>query len=401
MKRIMKLWTVICLAGLMLLLGGNSLIVAADSADSGEALLNTGSTVAVLKAKHPTRTVYAWFPANYNDWNTSAIDWKAITHLSFRSVTIRPDGSIDEGRTRDQVAELVKIAHTHGVKVTVLVWGGTAAESSAYLANAQDAAVTTLVDYVKDTGIDGINFDDESWTETNTVTGGPNRQLVTEFFTRLHTVLKAANPDYHLSWASPPVISATDRYGEAWPDYAAIADQLDAFTIMSYTMNPPSIGWTTGGQPIRGGGEVTGHARDYQTLIGDYLAATGGKRDKLLLGLWNDYGGYEWDAVTDQPLSPTIGKARRLTPEQARANAEMYSKMIDPLQQVPWYRYKNGTQWVQGWYEDSASFRAKLDLALDQQLGGVCVWVIDGSNEPPETFAALKYFRNKNKDHLR
>jgi hypothetical protein len=42
------------------------------------------------------------------------------------------------------------------------------------------------------------------------------------------------------------------------------------------------------------------------------------------------------------------------------------------------------------WNHHRYSLKAKLDLFASEDLGGVCVWVIDGSGEPPETFALLK-----------
>ena len=50
----------------------------------------------------PKRVVYGWFPATMDpkanqDWSTEAIDWRALTHLSFRAVVLKPDGSIVPG----------------------------------------------------------------------------------------------------------------------------------------------------------------------------------------------------------------------------------------------------------------------------------------------------------------
>ena len=89
--------------------------------------------------------------------------------------------------------------------------------------------------------------------------------------------VKAARPDYHLSWASPGVISPDDKFGDSWPDYKAVAELIDAYTVMSYVMTPPTIGSTGSAQPLGGGVKIGSHARDYRTLVQDYLAATGGR----------------------------------------------------------------------------------------------------------------------------
>lgn len=338
------------------------------------------------------RTVYAWFPRDMNNWDTSAIDFSALTHICFRAVVLQPDGTIKPGwgTTPERVRALVKEAHEHGVKVTVLAWGTNAANSSKYLANCPEKTAKSLLEYVKANDLDGVNIDDETWRETNTETGRSNREPVTHFFRLLRKEFKAAGADYHISYASPPVVSSKDRYGAAWIDYAAVADEIDAFAIMSYCLNPPTIGWTGSAQPVAGGGKVTGHARDYATLVQDYLDATGGRKEKLLLGISNTRGGTEWTCRTERPLSPIVGKPKKLAPEEARANAEEYGRRFDPLQKAPWYRYKRGDRWVQGWYEDDESYGAKLDLVERYDLGGICIWVVDGSKEPPSTFRLIR-----------
>lgn len=337
--------------------------------------------------------VYAWFPLDFNDWSTRNVDWGAITHLCYRSVELMPDGTIREPVDRKRVASLVSEAHAHGVKVTVLVWGTTAANASEYLARNPDRAVGSLLEYVRANGLDGVNIDDETWEETNSATGKPNRELVTAFFHKLRKAFKAVRPDYHLSWAAPPVISAEDRYGTAWPDYASIAEELDALAIMSYTMNPPTAGWTGGPVPVAGGGRVGNHARDCVTLLRDYHEATGGRKGKLLLGIGLSRGGAEWDCRGDGPLAPIIGAPRDLSPAQARVNAEKNGRLFDAEQRYHWYRRAEGDHWVQGWYEDDESLGAKMALAVDEGLGGVCLWALDGANEPPETFALLRAYR--------
>jgi spore germination protein YaaH len=327
-----------------------------------------------------------------NNFDTSAIDWSALTHLSIRTVVIQPDGTIKQAITRENLKKLVDEAHQHGVRAMILVWGTKPEASSEYLAHNQDRAVESLLTFVRENNLDGLDMDDESWRERNTVTGESNRELVTSLFRKLNASFKAARADYQIFWASPPVIDPSDRYTAAWPDYKAIADLIDGFAIMTYTVSPPSIGWTTSMQPVAGGGKVNGHARDLTTTIRDYLAATGGRADKLLLGVAtrSSLGGAEWDCKTGEPGARIIGKWRRLTAEQAATNAQQHGRLFDVQQKSPWYRYASGDQWVQGWYEDDESLAAKYDLARELNLQGVCIWVLDGSHEPRSTFSLLE-----------
>jgi spore germination protein YaaH len=213
------------------------------------------------------------------------------------------------------------------------------------------------------------------------VTGESNRELVTRFFRKLTTEFRAARPDYQVFWDSPPVINPKDKFGQSWPDFRAIGEMVDGLCIMSYVMNPPTIGWTGGKQPVSGGGKVTGHPRDYTTCIADYLEATGGRKEKLLLGIAIDQGGTEWLTKSDKPLGHVIAKPRPVSAKQALANAEKFGRRFDPQQKEPWYCYQRGEGWVQGWYEDDQAFAAKLELTREQGIGGVCLWVLDGADD--------------------
>jgi GH18 family chitinase len=345
----------------------------------------------------PKRVVYGWFPSTQDpkanqDWSTDAIDWTALTHLSVRAVVLKADGSVDPGwgTTSDRIKKVVEKARKHGVKVTILAWGTNAAGSSSYFAHHQEKIVDGLLAFVKAHDLDGVNIDDETWQKTSTVDQSPHRERVTAFFRLLREKFKAARADYHLTWASPGVISSDDRFADAWPDYKAAAELLDGLTVMSYVMSSPTIGWTGASQPLGGGGKVGSHARDYKTLVQDYLTATGGRKDKLIFGLGNDRGGVEWDCHTDQPLSRIIGKPRMLTAAQARENAAKHGRKFDPNQKAPWYCAPKGDAFVQGWYEDDESLAAKLAYFREQDLAGVCIWVLDGVKEPRETFSLVR-----------
>lgn len=345
------------------------------------------------EGNRPARTVYAWFPRDFDNWDTSALDWTAVTHLCFRSVVLQPDGTLREPVPREKVRGLVEEAHSNGVKVTVLVWGTDAAGSSRYLARHRGRAVESLVDYVRQNGLDGVNIDDETWPEMNVETGRPTRDLATAFFAALRKGLDELGPGLHLTWASPPVISPEDRWGQDWPDYRAITELVDGFCIMSYCMAPPRIGWTTGAQPMAGGPVVTGHRRDFETCIRDYLRATGNRPEKLLLGIATARGGTEWTCRGPDVLSPIVGDPRPLSAQEARRQAAEHGRRFHPRQQEPWYRYRDGELWVQGWYENKESLQAKLDLAARHGLQGVCIWVLDGADEPPSTFDLLGAYR--------
>jgi spore germination protein YaaH len=284
-------------------------------------------------------------------------------------------------------------ARSHGVKVCVLAWSNSRSESDSYLASNANKTIDALLAYVKANDLDGVNFDDETIRETNSLTGAPNQPLVNAFFERLYGTFKSARWDYHISYAAPPVISKADRFAQSWLDWPTIARNTDAIIPMLYTANPPSIGWATGAQPLAGGRGADGVvARDVGTLMSDYYAAAPQERAKLLLGVNSfPWPGYEFLRCRSQErLSTTIERGQTRPYDYLEAQAARYGRRWDFKQQAAWYVYRQGEEFIQGWYDDDHSWAAKLDYVNQEQLGGAGIWVVDGLNDSPAMWNMLR-----------
>lgn len=345
-------------------------------------------------ARETNPVVYAWFPARFGSWNTEGIQWDCLTHLCFRSVVIKADGTLDRP-AGNPPRQFVDLAHQHGVMVTVLAWVNKREHSDSYLANFPEATASNLLSNVKENNLDGLNLDDETMGATNSVAQAPNRELVTRFFRILHGTFKQANPAYHISFAAPPVISRADRYGVSWLDLKAIGDVVDAIIPMGYEQNPPSIGWTTNPEPLEGGGKAAWTTnRDLKTMMSDYQQAIGNKH-KLLAGVSLKFGGYEWRCRSDQRLAPILAKGAAKSLAECEAQARLHGRRWDQAQQSPWYCYAEGDAFVQGWYNDPAAWQAKLDWLKTQGYGGIGIWVLDGVGDPPERWQCLRAVRSE------
>ncbi|HET8546970.1 MAG TPA: hypothetical protein VFL57_03160 [Bryobacteraceae bacterium] len=58
------------------------------------------------------KTVYAWYPARFGTWNTSSIQWDALTHICYRSVVLQADGSIAKPAGNPPRPSLMRRART-------------------------------------------------------------------------------------------------------------------------------------------------------------------------------------------------------------------------------------------------------------------------------------------------
>ncbi len=65
-------------------------------------------------------------------------------------------------------------------------------------------------------------------------------------------------------------------------------------------------------------------------------------------------------------------------------------KFYDATYRVPWYRYQDGIQWRQVWFDNDMSIKEKYDIINSQMLAGPGIWALgyDGTNT--ELWEALK-----------
>jgi spore germination protein YaaH len=102
-------------------------------------------------------------------------------------------------------------------------------------------------------------------------------------------------------------------------------------------------------------------------------------RRKLVMGV--PLYGYEWPVVSEEPGAETRGEGRtvpyvaapNVLPNDPRAadRARDHGLRRDPESGVPWYAFKTDEGWVQGWFDDEESLRAKYRFVIDHGLGGI------------------------------
>jgi len=99
------------------------------------------------------------------------------------------------------------------------------------------------------------------------------------------------------------------------------------------------------------------------------LGALGVPRAHMLLSV--PLYGWQWPSASDRPGAAALGKARLLTfaetPAELMPNDRLAASTLALAnglrrdgEQTPYYAYREGSRWVQGWYEDMASLTDKL-----------------------------------------
>ena len=105
-------------------------------------------------------------------------------------------------------------------------------------------------------------------------------------------------------------------------------------------------------------------------------------RSRILFAI--PYFGYEWPTRTDRPGAPTTGPGSiisyapvRGVPEiaaSAESRVRDYGMRRDPDSGSPYYVFRNGGQWIQGWFEDGNSLSGKLEFVKREHLAGIAAF---------------------------
>jgi spore germination protein YaaH len=101
--------------------------------------------------------------------------------------------------------------------------------------------------------------------------------------------------------------------------------------------------------------------------------------------------GWEWPAESEQPGGATRGRARLLTfthtpaalmPNDRLAASALARKhgLQRDAEDTPYYAYRDGVQWRQGWYEDMPSLTRKLAREREQGYAGLAFFPLGYDN---------------------
>lgn len=119
------------------------------------------------------------------------------------------------------------------------------------------------------------------------------------------------------------------------------------------------------------------------------LAALGIERGRVLLSV--PLYGWEWPSASGSPGAAAHGAAKLLTfaetpqwlmPNDRRAAIELAKRhgVRRDREHTPYYAYRDGAQWIQGWYEDIHSLTRKLAPERGQGYAGLAFFALGYDN---------------------
>jgi spore germination protein YaaH len=313
----------------------------------------------------PCSTVFGYLPY----WNrTATLRYDLLTHVALFSFGVNTSGSLTNPSGWPWTS-VINTAHTNGVKVILVVTlfnDGTTDSVNQLITNptAKSSFFTNIKNKMVTYKADGLNMDFE---------GAPTgwRANVNAFMADLTAYLHAQVPNCEVTFAGPAV-----NWSSSW-NLAGLADSCDGIFIMGYDFYGS---WSSASGPSS---PLTGFSHDVtNTVYTQYQAVTETQPQKLILGI--PYYGNHWITESSDPQSAVISHVGSVTFATAQAQSQTYGLLWDDNSQTPWYRYFDGTNWHQIWFDNADSLRLKYQLAQEARLQGVGMWCLGndaGRNE--------------------
>lgn len=318
----------------------------------------------------PVKTVFGYHPY----WMNSAYpnyNYNLLSTIAYFGVDVDSYGNIID-RNDWPLTGLINLAHSYGVKVELVAINFDANSLSALLSSSTNRTrlINNLLYEVTRANADGVNIDFEEFP-------GSQKQNLNLFMKALADTFHQHIPNSSVSIALPAV-NWSNKF-----DYYTLATICDALFIMGYNYHWSGSSNAGPVAPLTGWGTY-----NITWTVNDYLSATQGQRNKIVLGL--PYYGIKWPTSSATRGAATTGSGSSLQYAGAENEAQSKGKLWDAESQTPWYRYQSGSTWYQAWYDDSLSLSLKYQLALSENLQGVGMWALGYDGTRRELWGALR-----------
>ena len=356
-----------------------------DRAGGGRGAMVMGAQAMGAVAAMPAgmqREVLGFLPYwMLTDSALAEMNYQLVSTIAYFSVGARTDGNLDKGTasspssgwagwTSSRMTRVIDSAHAAGGKV-VLTVTMMASSSAGYdrmrtLLNSSTARArlaSQIVDAVRQRNADGVNLDFE-------LVPTDLKAAYTSFVRQVKAALVGAGVGSYLTvcttggaatWATGYDIAGLTASGAA-----------NALFVMGYDFHWSGSARAGGVAPVD-----SPYVLDVSSAMADFLERV--PASKIIWGV--PYYGRGWNTTSSALNGVTAGGSFSYYYTGHVRDAATYGRMWDSVGKVPWYRYRNGSQWVQVYYDDATSLGIKYDLVNRYDLAGTGMWTLlmDGS----------------------
>lgn len=322
------------------------------------------------RANVPVKTVFGYHPYWMNN-SYPTYNYNLLSTIAYFGVDVASDGTISD-RNSWPLTGLINTAHSYGVKVVLVAINFNTNSLTTLLSSSTNRTrlVNNLLYEVTRANADGINIDFERFPSSQ-------KQNLNLFMKALADTFHKHIPNSSVSIALPAV-NWSNKF-----DYYTLATICDVLFIMGYNYHWSGSSNAGPVAPLTGWGTY-----NITWTVNDYLSATQGQKDKIVLGL--PYYGINWPTSSSARGASTIGTGNSIRYATAESEAQSKGKLWDAESKTPWYRYQSGGTWNQTWYDDSLSLSLKYQLALEEDLQGIGMWALGYDANKRELWGALR-----------
>jgi spore germination protein YaaH len=351
------------------------------------------------------REVFGFAPywsITHNQW----WNYRLLSTVAYFGITLEGNGYFNttvsgwnEYNGQDFV-NMANSAHANGDRVVVVVkqFNKTTLNMLLSDTNAQQIAITNIIQTITDKNLDGVNID----FEPGDITGYPNMQSgLTAFMTKLNSQVHAKFPSAEVSIDT---YSGAASWDLGFFKIGDLAPVVDAMFIMAYDMGFSNYGGhAAANAPLCAYSSVcnnqfkdcTGIAQECNTYndttsINEYLSKA--PASKILLGV--PYYGYKYSTVGNDANSAIQSCCPGATADNyANITSELSCNLVsrsdhwDSIAQSPWVAWyspnypndpcgANLWTWRELYYDNPTSLAIKYDLVNQSNLRGAGMWAL-------------------------
>jgi spore germination protein YaaH len=306
------------------------------------------------RQSRPCATIFGYLPY----WESSTyLRYDLLTHIACFSIEVNSDGSLGNSHLWPWTS-LINTAHQNGVKIVLVATLFDGAKIQTLITNAtyKNNFFVNIKNKMLQGSADGLNIDFEDGTGW--------QSSINAFMADLTAYIHAEIPSSEVTIAGPAV------NWSGW-NLPALAASCDGIFIMGYAFWGSWSSTSGPNAPLTGGSvNIT------NTVVTQYAGAA---PEKLILGV--PYYGNHWTTTSSAPRSAKISFIGSTLFTNDEPNSQNYGLQWETSSQTPWYRWNDGTNWHQVWFDNAESLGLKYDLAQSHNLQGVGMWALgyDGS----------------------
>ncbi len=325
----------------------------------------------IAKTATLSATVFGFLPYWIRSQAYSHLRFELLSHIAIFAIEVNADGSLGNAHGWPW-NDVINRAHSAGTKVilTATLFNGndilTLISTPVYKQRFFENVKTQMLAGKAD----GLNIDFEGGRSS----GWPGK--INAFMSELRDYLQREIPGSEVSFAAP-VINWNQDF-----DLPGLAASCDYLFIMGYAF---AGAWSTNSSP---NSPFTGPGHNISSsLNSDYSMVVQNTPERLILGL--PYYGHHWKTATANAGATTLEFLASTFFSSAQSGAQTYGLRWHESSQTPWYRYHDGDNWHQIWFDNDSSMGLKYDFAMGKNLHGIGMWALGYDGARPELWNLL------------